>query len=254
MRIMTIVVALAAVVAVPRATGAQTTRINVRVVSHDAKIIGDGVGGARVTVRDPATGRLLAEGIQRGGTGSTQSIVREPRGRGETIYDTQGAALFVAELELDEPTVVEFVGEGPLGYEHAMQRAAKRVLVIPGEHVLGDGVVLELHGFIVELLAPESLRPGETASVTARVRMLCGCPHTPGGLWDADRIRVVARLYDGTRVIRESPMRYAGEPNLFGGTISLAGVGPGVRLVAVALDPDRANFGISRSKRLAHRP
>jgi hypothetical protein len=254
MKTMAIVVALVAVVAMPWETFAQTTRVNVRVVAHDAKIIGDGVGGARVTVRDPATGRVLAQGIQRGGTGSTQSIVRAPHERGDTIYDTEGAALFVAELQLDEPTVVEFIGEGPLGYEQATQRVAQQMLVVPGEHVLGDGVVLELHGFIVELLAPESLRPGGTASVTARVRMLCGCPHTPGGLWDAERIRVVARLYDGTRMIRESRLRYAGEPNLFGGTISLEGVDRGVRLVAVALDPDRANFGVSRAKRVENRP
>ncbi|MEE8133782.1 MAG: hypothetical protein V3T56_01925 [Gemmatimonadales bacterium] len=29
---------------------AQTIEVNVRVVSHDAKIIGDGVGGARIRV------------------------------------------------------------------------------------------------------------------------------------------------------------------------------------------------------------
>ncbi len=98
------------------------------------------------------------------------------------------------------------------------------------------------------------MRPGGTAAVTARVRMLCGCPHTPGGLWDAERIRVVARLYDGARVVRESRLRYTGEPNLFGGTMSLAGVGRGGRLVAVALDPDRANFGISRARLVDDRP
>jgi len=109
------VVIAAVLIALAFATGetsAQTTRINVRVVAHDAKIIGDGVGGARIVVRDPATGRVLAEGIQRGGTGNTGTIVREPRTRGETVYDSEGAAVFTAEVDLDGPTVLEFVGEG----------------------------------------------------------------------------------------------------------------------------------------------
>ena len=49
--------------AIASVAGAQiTTQIRVRVVSHDAKIIGSGVGGAGVVVRDPATGHVLATG------------------------------------------------------------------------------------------------------------------------------------------------------------------------------------------------
>lgn len=237
-----------------REASAQTTRVNVRVVSHDAKIIGDGVGGARVVVRDPSTGRVLAEGIQRGGTGDTQSIVREPHARGQAVYEAPGAAVFTAEFELDAPKVLEFIGEGPLGYEHAMQRAVKRMLVVPGEDILGDGVLLELHGFIVELIEPKTPAAGGTVTVTARVRMLCGCPHTLGGLWDAERISVKARLYEGSRVIREAILEYAGEPNMFTGAISLQDAGPNARLVVLANDADRANFGMSRGTRVGSRP
>ena len=47
---------------------AQTTptRVMIRVVAHDAKIIGSGVGGARVTVTEVETGRVLASGVQEG--------------------------------------------------------------------------------------------------------------------------------------------------------------------------------------------
>ena len=56
--------------------------------------------------------------------------------------------------------------------------------------------------------------------VAALVRMLCGCPHTPGGgLWDAGRISVKARLYEGAWVIREAILESAGEPNRFTGAI-----------------------------------
>ena len=256
MRTVMLVAVLVALVSplVPREGSAQTTRVNVRVVSHDAKIIGDGVGGARVVVRDPSTGQVLAEGIQRGGTGDTRSIVREPHARGQAVYEAPGAAVFTAEFELDVPKVLEFIGEGPLGYEHAMQRAVKRMLVVPGEDILGDGVVLELHGFIVELIEPKTPAAGETVTVTAQVRLLCGCPHTPGGLWDAVRISVKARLYEGTRVIREAILEYAGEPNMFTGAISLQDAGPNSTLVVLASDADRANFGMSLGTRVGSRP
>jgi hypothetical protein len=225
---------------------AQTTRVNVRVVAHDAKIIGDGVGGAKVTIQDPATGRILAEGIQQGSTGDTRSIMVEARSRASSVYDTDGAAVFTAELALDGPTVLDFIGEGPLGFEHAMQRTVKRMLVVPGEDILGDGVVLELHGFIVEVVAPDAFPGAGTAEVTARVRMLCGCTHTPGGMWDANRIEVSARLYAGKVLIRETRLGYAGEPNMFSGGLSLDGVAEGGYVVVVVSDPDRENFGSSR--------
>jgi hypothetical protein len=241
---------VAGLLVVSQLADAQTkTRINVRVVSHDAKIIGSGVGGARVIVRDPATGRILAEELQEGGTGDTQAIVVTPVTRGKSIYATPGAAAVTVALDLDRPKVLEFIGEGPLGYGHAVQRAVKRMLILPGEDILGDGVVLELHGFIVELLEPAA--PPAAGSgpveVLARVRMMCGCPHTPGGLWDADRVQVMARLYREGEVLLSRRLRYAGEPNLFRGSISLAGVPGGSRLVVVASDPDRVNFGMSTS-------
>ncbi|MGD2218492.1 MAG: hypothetical protein PVJ64_17170, partial [Gemmatimonadales bacterium] len=86
---------------------AQTpTRIMIRVVAHDAKIIGSGVGGARVTVVDAETGAFLAEGVQQGGTGDTELIMSTPHARDMTVYDTEGAAGFLAELEIAEPRVV----------------------------------------------------------------------------------------------------------------------------------------------------
>jgi hypothetical protein len=150
------------------------TKVLVRAVSRDAKIIGDGVGGARITIRDPASGQVLAQGIQRGGSGDTKSIMREPHERHAPVYDTEGAAHFLATLSLERPMVVEITAEGPLEPAHATQRASKRVLLIPGMDVLGEGVLLEIHGFIAELLTPQEgagLPAGQPLEVRAKVRM-----------------------------------------------------------------------------------
>jgi hypothetical protein len=227
--------------------GQVTTTVRVRVVAHDAKVIGSGVGGARIIVKDAATGKILSQGVQQGGTGSTSALVANPISRGEPVYDAEGTAVFVADLDLSEPTVLEFIGEGPLGYPHALQRTTKTMLVVPGEDILGNGLILELNGFVVELLEADNPRSNAELSVQARVTMMCGCTLEPGGLWDASRVHVVARLYHHGEVLREERLNYAGEPSMFEGTVSLAGVPNQARLVVLASDPTRGNFGISES-------
>src|SRR6056297_1775573 len=86
-----------AVVAQTADASAQTeepTRVVVRAVSNDAKLLQDPVGGARIRIENAETGEVLAEGLQRGDSGSTQKIMRTPHERGMTRYDTEGAAKF----------------------------------------------------------------------------------------------------------------------------------------------------------------
>lgn len=149
------------------------TQVMVRAIARDAKIIGTGVGGARITIRDAGSGKVLAEGLQEGATGSTDLIMKKPRSRGESVFNTEGAAGFLATITLSKPTVVEIIAEGPLGNPQSMQRVTKTMLLVPGQHILGDGVILEIHGFTVELLAPEgaSIRRGDKIEVRARVTM-----------------------------------------------------------------------------------
>ena len=230
--------------------GQVTTTVRVRVVAHDAKVIGSGVGGARILVKDAATGRILSQGIQQGGTGSTSALVVNPISRGEPVYDAEGTAVFVTDLELSEPTVLEFIGEGPLGYPHALQRTTKTMLVVPGEHILGNGVILVLNGFVVELLEADNPSSNDELRVQARVRMMCGCTLEPGGLWDASRVHVVARLYHQGDVLREERLDYAGVPSMFEGTVRLAGIPTDARLIVLASDPTRGNFGTSESNHI----
>jgi hypothetical protein len=151
------------------------TKIIVRVVAKDSKVIGSGVGGAFVRIRNLETGEILAQGKQEGGTGDTERIMVRPRRRGETIYGTSGAAFFQAEILLDRPTQAEVYTEAPLAYPHAIQKGLKTLTLIPGKHILGEGVIIELDGLIVNILNPspkEGLKKGEEVTIKAEVRML----------------------------------------------------------------------------------
>ncbi len=158
----------------PAAAQAIPTKVMVRAVSRDAKVIQDPVGGARITIREVATGMVLAQGVQQGRSGNTELIMVKPRARGATVYDTPGTAGFLATLQLARPTVVEITAEGPLGNPQATQRASKTLLLVPGQHVLGEGVLLEIHGFIVDLVAPVAgaeVRAGQPLPVRVKVTM-----------------------------------------------------------------------------------
>jgi hypothetical protein len=222
------------------------TRVMVRVLSRDAKLIGSGVGGAAVRIVNVETGEVLAEGQQQGGTGDTPLIMSTPHTRGMRLYGTEGTAGYLAQLSLSRPTVVEILAAGPLGYPQAVQTASKRMLVVPGEHVEGDGVVLELHGFIVEVVSPEPMTPlaGEVR-VTARVRMMCGCPIEPGGLWDANAKEVTARLKADGAVVAVAPLEYAGQSSMFSGALALPAEARGrdLTLEVLVSDPAGQNFG-----------
>jgi hypothetical protein len=229
-------------------TSGKETKVMIRAIARDAKVIGQHVGGAKITVRDAATGEILAQGMQQAGTGDTDLIMKKPHTRGMTVFNTPDASGYLAVLHLDKPTVVEITAEGPLGSPQATQRASKTLLLVPGEDVLGEGVLLEIHGFIVTAVAPQpdaKVKVGSPLEVRATVTMTCGCPTEPGGLWDADKIHVVARMLRDGKVEQEIPMTYAGVQNTFHGNVPLTSPGA-VELQVLAMDPGNANFGMMR--------
>jgi hypothetical protein len=229
--------------------GAQEkTQLLVRVTASDAKIVGSGVGGVRITVRELASGRVLAEGIQEGGTGNTRTIMFAKE-RGGTIYDTDGAAGFLAELSIDEPTIVEIVAEGPLGTPDALRRSTKTMLMLPGQHVLGEGVILEIQGFTVQMETPGDgpVARGAPFEVRGKVTMLCGCPTQPGGMWDSDDYRILIRASQGDRMLGEWPMEFAGETSWYTTEVTLDVTGD-VDLTMIAMDASKGNFGMTDGK------
>ncbi len=229
-------------------TGAKETKIMIRAVARDAKVIGTHVGGARITVKDAATGEVLAQGMQQGNTGDTDVIMKKPHTRGMAVYGAGDTSGFLAVLHLDKPTVVEVSAEGPLGNAQATQRSSKTLLLIPGEDVMGEGILLEIHGFIVTAVAPlpdAKVKAGSPFEVRATVTMACGCPTDPDGLWDANKIHVVARLLRDGKVQSEIPMTYAGVQNTFHADVPASATGA-MELQVLSMDAGSANFGMMK--------
>lgn len=221
-------------------TEAVGTSVMVRVLARDAKLVGSSVGGARVMIRDAQTGSVLATGITNGGTGDTDMIMTRRRERGSSIFDSPGAAGWLARLELSRPTMVEITAEGPLGHPDVGARASKTLLLVPGRDVGGDGIVLELNGFIVETLEPEREVTGTTIPVRVRVRMLCSCPTEPGGRWSVQA--VTAQLLGEGQVAAESILEFSGETSIYSGAIRAPRPGR-YTLLVIAADPATGNFG-----------
>jgi len=217
-----------------------STHVTVRALAHDAKLI----PGARVVIENAHTGDVLAMGATEGGTGDTDLIMRKPAEHGADVYDTEGAAAFTADLTLEAPTRVRITASEP----DSGASVAKTLWLAPGENVEGNGIVLELYGLKVALTVPAGNSvPGDGGiGVTAQVHMLCGCPVSPGGLWDADGFTVTAQLLREEEVIESAALGYAGKTSTFSGT--LPSPGPGDYLLrVVAAQPEKGNFGTAET-------
>ena len=247
-------VRLAALVAglalIPPLAVAEPTEIVVRVLGKDSKFIGSSMGGARVILRDAETGEVLAQGVTAGGTGDTKRIMHADRGRRATLSDAS-AAKFAATLDLDAPRLVEAEVYGPLGQRQSANRVTVTQWVVPGRHVSGgDGFLVELPGFAVDVLAPPAhvRLPAGTKSVDLRanVVLMCGCPIEPGGLWDADKYEVKTLVTRNGERLPPVALAYAGKTSQFAGTLPLDA--PGVYDITVyAHDPANGNTGLDRT-------
>jgi hypothetical protein len=170
------------------------------------------------------------------------------RDRGETVFDTDGAGGFLAELDVHEPTQVVIEASGPLGAEQAVQAGSKTLLVIPGRDITGEGVIIELNGFTVEVQAPDVdqvLSAGEEFDVRTRVTMLCGCPTEPDGMWDSNDYEILVRAVRGREVVGEWPMAFAGTTSEYTASIRLDAPGT-FELQVLAIDTGKGNTGMAR--------
>lgn len=240
---------LALLAALSDPAAAAPTEVTVRVLAKGAKFVGTSMGGALVTIRDADTGELLARGVTRGSTGDTERLMKEPRAPGAPLA-SKGAAAYTATLDIDAPRLLEVTAYGPLAQRQSAGRVSATQWVVPGKHLSGgDGLVLELPGFVVDVLAPPAHAKLEGAPGMVRLRanvtLMCGCPVTPGGLWDADRYQVRALIRRGGGAVDEFALAYAGEASQFAAELRVEE--PGVyEAVVYAYDPANGNTGLDR--------
>lgn len=235
--------------AVSMAAHAEPTEITVRVLSRDAKFIGSSMGGAQVTLRDAHTRELLATGLTVGSTGNTRSVMHADGGRRARLTDNDAAA-YETVLDLVAPRLVEVEVLAPMAQAQAANRVTAAQWVIPGGHLSGgDGWVIEMPGFAVDILAPSAHSRLEGATTEVEIRanvvMMCGCPIEPGGLWDADRFDVSAIVVRDGVALGRHKLAFAGTTSQFSLRLPLTAAGL-YDVTVYAYDPENGNTGLDR--------
>jgi hypothetical protein len=222
------------------------TDVTVHAISKGAKFIGSSMDGARITIENLETGEVLAEGTTTGSTGNTNRIMRQKHGRNR-VLSTDDTAKYTTTLSLDKPTRVRITAHGPLSNPEDANSASVTQTLLPGKDLTdGDGVRLQIRGFVVDILSPTEGSLDEApneVTVKAEVSMMCGCPIKPNGLWDANDYEIRARLYRDGENVKEVPLNYAGKASQFERTIPLEDPGEDHVIKVYAYDPVTGNTG-----------
>lgn len=189
-----------------------TTSILVRVQAKGGKFIGPDGGYSQVTVRDVATGAILAQGPAIGGSGAlsgsfsqaaTRSCVVTPMwGTQNVLWLSAPAgqpptAGFTTTLDLDAPTLVEITAEALTDGTPNGHTASQVMALAPGVDLTAEpGIVLLLPGLAVKVLSVDAT--GLNLNVSAWVTMMCGCKIDPAYPWQPSDFAVTATVYDAS--------------------------------------------------------
>lgn len=226
---------------------AQETNIMIRAKAKDAKFIGSSIGGAKILVKDALTSEILAEGITTGSTGNTEKIMNQDWKRNQPLSD-QNTAGFKAVLDIEEPVFVTVEAYAPLNKKQATVLSSTQLWVIPGKDITGDGVVLDVPGFVVDILSPqthERINAADEIQLKANVVMMCGCPVTEEGIWDANQYEVKAMITAENGDSTEIDLKQLEKASTFSGSTSL---NKGLYEVLIyAYDPSTGNTGVDKT-------
>lgn len=232
---------------------AQPTQLTVRAKAKDAKFIGTSIGGALIVVRDALTGEILAQGRTEGSTGNTGLIMNTPHER-HTQLAVEGTAGFTTTLDIEEPRLLTVEAHAPYTSRQARILASTQVWLIPGKDIAGDGIILEIPGFIIDILEPQTHRfirwtelpiPDGIAAVRANIVMMCGCTITDGGLWDGSQMEVEVIVNRNGKRQGLYPMQITETANIFEGAVSIPDKGA-YEFIVTAFDPRTGNSGVGK--------
>lgn len=226
-----------------------TTKISVRALALGGKFIGQHVGFARIDIYGPAdvnkplASGLANEGLVEGtdGSGVTALIMGQPYPWGYPVRADQ-ATDFTAEIPLTEPTVLTFVATSVA--DPRISASCNR-LILPGVPLTGAmAVVMVVPGLLTALTEPAagvSVVEGTPTTITAQVRMMCGCL-IDNLFWPAANFSVQAIISNGAED-QTLTLSYAGVPSLFSASYTFPVPGDyEIRIVATELN---GNLGSS---------
>lgn len=229
---------------------ATETKIMVRAKARDAKFIGSSLGGAYVIIRNKTNQQILAEGKTSGSTGNTELMMKAAKTRESSITDAQTAG-FLAKIDIDEPTFVSIEVVSPFNHKQAQAKVSTELWLIPGKDILGDGIILEIPGFIIDILKPRTHQYIALSSIKdkpfqfeANVVMMCGCVIEKGGVWNAEEFEVIGILKKDGKQLRDVKMTFV-STNLFEGQTQI-NVSGNYELILYAYDKKTGNTGVDK--------
>jgi len=222
---------------------ATETQIMIRAKAVDAKFIGSSVGGVKVVVEDAETNEILDTGWIQGGTGSTDTIIKNPITRGQMISNDKTAG-FIANVDINSPRLLRFKLIAPYGYRQALQEATVTSWVIPGKDILGDGIILTMSGFIVD--AWTRVLEGGKVEIYTKAALLCGCPIYPDGPWDPKNYEASAIIMKDGVNVTEIKLDFTGPIGLFSGNTTIKESGH-FKAIVTLFDKDTGNVGVDRT-------
>lgn len=229
---------------------ATETKVMVRAKARDAKFIGTSLGGAHIIIRNKLNQKILAEGNTTGSTGNTDLIMKVPKVRGNSVADEQTAG-FIANIDIDEPTFVNIEVVSPLNSKQAQAVVSTELWLIPGKHILGEGIILEIPGYIIDILKPRTHQYIALNTIKnnpflfqANIVMMCGCVIDKGGVWNSDEIEVKGILKKDGKFIKNVDMSLV-STNLFEGS-HLINTPGNYELVLYAYHEKTGNTGVDK--------
>lgn len=203
------------------------------------------MGGVQVVLKNAQSEKVLDAGLIEGPTGDTDVLMKTPRVR-TTDLSQGGAAKWVGKIDIEVPTRIRLEVVGPLAAGANQQEISKTFWVVPGQDIDGDGLMVELYGFVVQPVSPgvhQKLKLGEKVPVEAHVVMMCGCPVGPEELWDSRNYEIRAQVRKDNETVAEFPLEFTGTISRFAGSFQPEESGT-YQIIMTAADPRSNNFGV----------
>ncbi|MCB0689733.1 MAG: hypothetical protein KDC53_24505, partial [Saprospiraceae bacterium] len=181
---------------------------------------------------------------------NTDLIMKTPWTRHERLT-YEKTAKFLAMIDIDEPTLVTIEIQSPVNSRQALIHASTELWIIPGKDILGDGIIVEIPGFVVELLKPrthqyvslDELKDG-IIEIQANVVMMCGCPISKDGIWDSQKIEVMAIIKKDGNQVETMPLEWVAD-NLFEASFPTDEKGQ-YEVIVYAFDGMTGNTGVDK--------